>query len=172
MEATAQDPDVMPYWFHTTDGPLQLNWKAAVHPLEPQDGDDPGGLAMVAWELRRALLDFSVEKRCNKWLKDNRSTWEELFELAGGSWTDSVWPSITAFRATNPRKGIPCHSRDEYQITTRALLAMLFRRAACGRNPQSRDKAMKILEPVLGALNWPPPDFPKNPGLVPRAPGS
>ena len=123
---------------------------------------------MVAWELRRVLLDLSVEKRCNKWLRDNRSTWEELFEVAGGSWKGSVWPSITAFRATNPRKAIPCHFRDEYQIITRALLVMLFHRAARGRNPESRDKAMKMLESVLGRLNWPPPNFSKNPGLVPR----
>ena len=109
------------------------------------------------------LLDFSVETRCNKFLKDNRSTWEEIFELANMRWTEAVWPSITAFRAASPRKAIPFLLRNAYQITTRALLAMLFRRAARGRTPENRDKAMKILETVLGALHWPPPDFPTNP---------
>jgi hypothetical protein len=107
------------------------------------------------------------EKRCNKYLKDNRATWEEKFEVAALTWDEAIWPSVTAFRSKNPGQAVPCHLRDEYQITTKALLVMLFRKAARAHRKADKDNAMQILDTLLTRCSWPPDsmkDF--NPGLV------
>lgn len=129
-----------------------LLWKAWAY--EQQLPDTSGKLA---WELRR-LLEHCGEKfesGVGRYLKDTRKQLQPHFTACNVHIELSVLPSACAFERRDPHAPAPIYIKKEFQITTKALVALFLYQIVKKRKSVAKAKAKvvfrSLLMKVLGA---------------------
>ena len=137
------------FFWDVTIGDVRHTLKVEEHDEAPSGVDVP----VTAWEVRR-LLPLLPYKNDTVWgvLKCSKHVWEEYLRDAGLSIDDELWLSMQSWSAKHIGQTPPSWVRQEYQITTRGMLALFWGISVRFKSRRGRQQCRQAMLEILRLL--------------------